>query len=102
VFTGGLVWISQERRMALYFNGCKHAGENLAEVLKLRLPDLPPIIQMCDALRATCRESSRPHACLAKERNGRYSTILTTIANKIGLRGAGHGATLKPSRLSCL
>ena len=50
VFTSGLVWIVQERRIALYFTGCKHAGENLAEVLKLRSPDLPPIIQMCDAL----------------------------------------------------
>ncbi len=36
--------------MALYFTGCKPVGENLAEVLKLRSPDLPPIIQMCDAL----------------------------------------------------
>lgn len=50
VFTSGLIWVVQKRRIALYFTGCKHAGENLAEVLKLRSPDLPPIIQMCDAL----------------------------------------------------
>jgi transposase len=50
VFTSGLVWIFHERRIALYFTGCKHAGENLAEVLKQRSPDLPPPIQMCDAL----------------------------------------------------
>ena len=50
VFTSGLVWMIQRRRIALYFTGCKHAGENLAEVLKLRSGDLPPIIQMCDAL----------------------------------------------------
>src|SRR5712691_6334824 len=50
VFTSGLVWIVQGRRIALYFTGCKHAGENLAEVLKQRSPDLPPIIQMCNAL----------------------------------------------------
>ena len=50
VFTSGLVWIYQERRIALYFTGCKHAGENLAEVLKQRSPGLPPPIQMCDAL----------------------------------------------------
>ena len=50
VFTSGLVWIVPGRRIALYFTGCKHAGENLAEVLELRSPDLPPIIQMCDAL----------------------------------------------------
>src|SRR5713101_3262678 len=45
VFTSGLVWIYQERRIALFFTGCKHAGENLAEVLKQRSPDLPPAIQ---------------------------------------------------------
>lgn len=50
VFTSGLVWIYQGRRIALYFTGRKHAGENLAEVLKQRSPDLPPPIQMCDAL----------------------------------------------------
>jgi len=50
VFTSGLVWIYQQRRIALFFTGCKHAGENLAEVLKQRSPDLPPPIQMCDAL----------------------------------------------------
>jgi transposase len=50
VFTSGLVWMVQQRRIALYFTGCKHAGENLAEVLKLRSSELPPIIQMCDAL----------------------------------------------------
>lgn len=50
VFTSGLVWIVQQRRIALYFTGCKHAGENLAEVLKLRSGELPAIIQMCDAL----------------------------------------------------
>ena len=50
VFTSGLVWACQQRRIALYFTGCKHAGENLAEVLKQRSPELPPAIQMCDAL----------------------------------------------------
>ena len=37
VFTSGLVWILQKLRIALFFTGCKHAGENLAEVLKLRV-----------------------------------------------------------------
>jgi transposase len=50
VFTSGVVWIYQERRIALFFTGCKHAGENLAEVLKQRPTDLAPPIQMCDAL----------------------------------------------------
>lgn len=50
VFTSGLIWISQGRRIALFFTGCKHAGENLAQVLQRRSADLPPLIQMCDAL----------------------------------------------------
>jgi transposase len=50
VFTSSLVWICQEHLIALYFTGCKHAGENLTEVLKQRSPELPPPIQMCDAL----------------------------------------------------
>jgi hypothetical protein len=38
------------RKIALYFTGPKHAGENLAGVLKQRAKQASPIIQMCDAL----------------------------------------------------
>ncbi len=37
-------------RVALFFSGRRHAGENLAEVLKHRAAELPAPIQMCDAL----------------------------------------------------
>lgn len=50
VFTSGLVWIVHERRIALFFTGAKHAGENLADVLGERAEELPPPVQMCDAL----------------------------------------------------
>jgi len=36
--------------VALFFTGWKHAGENLAEVLKQRARELPAPIQMSDAL----------------------------------------------------
>jgi transposase len=49
-FTSGIVSIRGGRHIALYFTGPKHAGENLADVLKHREPGLPPPIQMCDAL----------------------------------------------------
>ncbi len=39
-----------ERRMALYFSGREHAGENLAKVLKRRAAEMGPAIQMSDAL----------------------------------------------------
>jgi len=35
--------------MALFFTGPKHAGENLAQLLKQRASGLSPPIQMCDA-----------------------------------------------------
>jgi transposase len=50
VFTSGIVATMQGRQIALYFTGPKHAGENLAEVLKRRAAELPPLIQMSDAL----------------------------------------------------
>jgi transposase len=50
VFTSGIVSVSPERKIALYFTGGRHAGENLAEVLKKRRAELPSPIQMCDAL----------------------------------------------------
>jgi transposase len=50
VFTSGVVSTSQGWKIALYFTGRQHAGENLAEVLKQRAQHLGPPIQMCDAL----------------------------------------------------
>lgn len=50
VFTSGIVSTSQGRKIALYFTGRQHAGENLADVLKHRARHLAPPIQMCDAL----------------------------------------------------
>jgi hypothetical protein len=50
LFTSGVVALRDGRRVALFFSGRRHAGENLAEVLKLRAEELPPLIQMCDAL----------------------------------------------------
>jgi transposase len=50
LFTSGVVALGEGHRVALFFSGHQHAGENLAEVLKLRAAELPPPIQMCDAL----------------------------------------------------
>jgi transposase len=77
VFTSGLVWIFHERRIALFFTGCKHAGENLAEVLKQRSPGLPPPIQMCDAL---SRNVPKPLATLVANCNahGRRNFVKVT------------------------
>jgi transposase len=50
VFTSGIVSTQEGRRIALFFTGVKHAGENLSEVLERRAAQLPAPIQMCDAL----------------------------------------------------
>ncbi len=50
LYTSGVVALRDGHRVALFFSGHRHAGENLAEVLKHRAELLPPPIQMCDAL----------------------------------------------------
>jgi transposase len=49
-FTSGIVSMMGAWTIALFFTGRKHAGENLAEVLQQRARELPPPIQMSDAL----------------------------------------------------
>ena len=50
VFTSGIVSTREGRRIALFFTGRKHAGENLEKVLRERVSELDPPIQMCDGL----------------------------------------------------
>lgn len=50
LFTSGVVALRDGHRVALFFSGRRHAGENLAQVLQLRGEELSPPIQMCDAL----------------------------------------------------
>ncbi len=47
---GCIVSIVGAWTIVLYFTGWKHAGENIADVLKQRARELPAPIQMCDAL----------------------------------------------------
>ncbi len=51
VFTTNLLSILPGRpTISLFFTGSRHSGENLRELLEKRLAELPPPIQMCDAL----------------------------------------------------
>jgi transposase len=50
MFTTGMVSIAEDRKIALFFTGQKHAGENMIDLLKQRRADLEAPIQMCDAL----------------------------------------------------
>ncbi len=61
IFTSGIVSLVGTWTIALFFTGKKHAGENIAEVLKQRAQGLPAPIQMCDALsRNTPKRASKP------------------------------------------
>jgi len=50
LFTSGVVATRAGRRIALFFSGRRHAGENLTDVLKHRAAELDAPIQMCDGL----------------------------------------------------
>jgi transposase len=49
-YTTGLIAKAGEHKVALFITGQQHAGENLADLLKLRSAELAQPIQMCDAL----------------------------------------------------
>jgi transposase len=50
LFTSGIVSICHGHKIALFFSGQQHAGENLADVLAHRAEGMAPPIQMSDAL----------------------------------------------------
>ncbi len=49
-FTTGMLSLVRDKKIALFFTGRKHAGENLAGLLAERREGLDLPIQMCDAL----------------------------------------------------
>ena len=49
IFTTGIVSLWRNRKIALFFTGRQHAGENLADLLQWRA-EQSSAIQMCDAL----------------------------------------------------
>jgi len=52
IYTTGLIAKSGENRVALFITGMRHAGENLADLLKQRVAGLAKPVQVCDALAA--------------------------------------------------
>jgi len=49
MFTTGIVSLLQGHKIAVFFTGRNHAGENMKTLLNKRDQNLPPPIQMCDA-----------------------------------------------------
>jgi hypothetical protein len=50
MFTTAILSTADDKKIALFYTGRNHAGENLAKVLAQRQSGLDPPIQMCDAL----------------------------------------------------
>jgi hypothetical protein len=50
MFTSAILSEVDDKKIALFFTGRNHAGENLADVLEKRQSGTDPPIQMCDAL----------------------------------------------------
>jgi transposase len=66
VFTSSILAITTaNHKIALYFTGRQHAGENMADVLKQRAQELPAPIQMCDALSRNIPKASGVQILLA-------------------------------------
>lgn len=68
--SSGMVVLVENRKIALYVSGRRHAGENLEELLKQRRAGLPKPIQMSDALAANWggKEEVIGAKCLAHAR----------------------------------
>ncbi len=56
IHTTGILSVQEAFKVALFFTGRNHAGENMAEVLKQRNPDLAAMLQMSDGLAANFSE----------------------------------------------
>ena len=90
VFTSGIVWIVQGRRIALFFTGCKHAGENLAEVLKQRAADCRPSFRCAMPYRATCRSCPRRSrsswAIVTRTAGGNFVKVTPELSRAVPVR----------------
>lgn len=72
VFTTGIVVVKGPHRIALFFSGGQHAGENLQHVLNQRGAGLATPIQMCDGLSRNKPAIAQTHLanCNAHARRG--------------------------------
>ncbi len=61
--TSCIIAKSEGHTIALYYTGKRHAGENLAQILRHRESTKPPIIQMCDALPVNIPKSFKTILC---------------------------------------
>jgi len=83
LFTTAIIPMIDDKPIALFYSGCKHAGENLARLLTACLPDVEPPILMSDALN---RNVPKGHAtveanCTAHARRGIVDQYLKLVSS---------------------
>ena len=91
IFTYGIVATDAGHKIALFFTGVRHAGENLNAVLARRSPDLPAPIHMCyglsrnvpsdfDTVLASCvAHARRKHVELVESFPAQVRFVLETL-----------------------
>ena len=63
MFTTGILSRTNQRDIAIFYNGALHAGENMEKLLKKRDAHAKEIIQMCDALSRNIPASFKTILC---------------------------------------
>ncbi len=84
VFTTNILALAGEQRIALFFTGHKHAGENLSDVLRHRDTERGPPIQMCDALSRNLPKEFQTILvnCLSHSRR-RYVDVVSSFPDEV-------------------
>ena len=72
IFTTGIVSMLNDNKIALFFTGRKHAGENFDDLLKQREAALRPPMQMCDGKNGNTLSSTLAVACNCNVHARRY------------------------------
>lgn len=65
IHTTGILCTQGKQKIAIFVTGAQHAGENMADILKLRAKDLPLPIQMSDGLSHNSPKLSHPSVVAA-------------------------------------
>jgi hypothetical protein len=63
IFTTGVLSTCEGKKIALFFTGRKHAGENLTDVLEKRASGLPAPLQMSDGLNRNTPQGHKTIEC---------------------------------------
>lgn len=83
MFTSAILSEVDDKKIALFFTGRNHAGENLADVLSKRQSGIDPPIQMCDALSRNLPDNFRTLLanCLTHARRN-FVDVLTNFPER--------------------